>query len=68
MKHKAIENMIRTQYNLADDTCVNVKFLYSVENKYTFEVEDIQRHNGDDESIRITLVEVKIQSMINILE
>ena len=68
MKNKAIELMIRSQYNLEDDTQVDVLFLYSQDGTYTFNVTDYTRHSGSEISIRNTLISVRYDSNIDIVE
>jgi hypothetical protein len=39
MKHKTVENMVRTQFNIDDDIDVRVEFLFYADGFYEFEVE-----------------------------
>ena len=63
MKNKAIELLVRMQYNIKDEDQVDVKFLYLIGNLYTFEVRDYSEHDGHT-TLRITIIEIKSFSHI----
>lgn len=39
MKHKAVENLVRTQFNIPENQKVSVTFLARVDDLYEYEVE-----------------------------
>jgi len=60
MKHKAVENLIRTQFNIPENIIVKVNFLYMANSLYTFEVEWYD--NGCRNQCNLSLPHISFQS------
>lgn len=62
MKHKAVEVLVRVQFNIPDETHVKVQFLSSVDNNYEFEVEWYGDEGDYRHQCNLTLPSISFQT------
>lgn len=63
MKHKAVESMVRIQFNIPDDEPVTVKFLSLIGNNYDFEVSWYSDEGDFYHQCNLTLPHISFQTM-----